>query len=106
MTPNFSLIESKEDLIAGDLLYFEEHLQMRNDDYSTGSRRVRYTAVSPALSHSAIYIGEGLILQKENVTTEHFSIAPIQKTFDAYEKSLNSNRAYQKGHLKLYFYRY
>lgn len=97
---------ARDELKKGDLIYFEEHVKMRdNNFFNNGGKRMSYTQLPPAPSHSAIYLANNFLIQKENVTTEHFSIAPIGVTFEAYEKSLNSNVAVRKGFLKQYFYR-
>ncbi|MDD0854886.1 hypothetical protein HBN50_17430 [Halobacteriovorax sp. GB3] len=91
----------REDLKKGDLIYFEEHSKSR---YTENGKNY-YRNLPPRPAHSATYIGNGFILQKENVFNKIFSLAPLSSSIHAYEKGLNSRPQIKRGTIKMRYFR-
>lgn len=54
--------------------------------------------------HAAVYIGQGLVFQKENISSEVFSIDTLEHAHFVYERATFSSPA-QKGRLKIEVWR-
>jgi hypothetical protein len=68
------------DLQRGDLLVLEHHFMIRDFD-SAGSR---HDFPLSSIVHAAVYLGEGMVIQKENRLDRTFSIDTVEAMYSFY----------------------
>lgn len=93
---------SKEDLKKGDLVavWFQTKTRMSED-----GRGNKWHDTGLEVGHSAIYIGDDMVFQKESASTDDFSIQNIDLMYKAYDKGFNSSPLMKKGSPFIKYYR-
>ncbi|MDG0815158.1 hypothetical protein [Bdellovibrio svalbardensis] len=94
---------SREELKAGDYVAVWFQTQVREFDEDT-HKRVWFD-VGTEVGHSAVYIGDNMVFQKESANSKEFSIQSIDEMFEAYDKGFNSQPQMRRGQGSLHFYR-
>lgn len=79
---------------AGDLLLFEAHGGVREDVVENNIPKRVWIPYS-SLEHAAVYLGSGLLFQKENIGSAVFSIDSVENTQKVYEKGWNKSPQYR-----------
>lgn len=99
---------SVNEMQKGDVVvYFEYNIRekMLIEDAS-GRPRMKFVDIpGEAISHSAIYLNDGVVFQKENLDSSIFSIAPIEHVRQVYESVANQKPAFHQAKVKFRVYR-
>ncbi|MCB0407763.1 MAG: hypothetical protein KDD34_06115, partial [Bdellovibrionales bacterium] len=82
-------------LEVGDVLVFIASGEIREDGVSESGAPIRLWFPFESVEHALIYLGDGLIFQKENIGTDVFSIDTLKNTHSTYQKGFNRSPQYR-----------
>ncbi len=95
----------KKDLQPGDLVEFHEFSQEKIfDDYTRAGKKFVWYHFDRA-AHSLVYLGDGLVFQKENSKNAVFSIDYLKEAYNVYQKALNEKKHLRKGDIEIRYHR-
>ena len=75
-------------LQKGDLLIFEERGDYFDRDEDEKGRKVFKWVSGSDLSHAMYYLGQGLVVQKENASTAVSTVSTLQRSFERYSQGV------------------
>ncbi len=78
----------------GSLLLLEAHGEVREDIVENHIPKKKWFPFV-SLEHAAVYLGSGLLFQKENMGSAVFSIDSVENTLKAYERGWNKSPQYR-----------
>lgn len=81
-----------EHLQKGDILVFEERGQYFDRDEDDRGHKIFKWVPGSELSHAMYYLGDGLVIQKENSTTAVSSISTLDRSFAVYSAGVASTQ--------------
>lgn len=93
----------KQDLIKGDLVVVWFKAEMR--DYSDDLHKWEWSFIGEDAAHSAIYLGDNLVFQKESTGDAVFSIDTLSEMQASYQDGYNAKPQLLRGESFLKFYR-
>jgi hypothetical protein len=91
------------DLKKGDLIVVWFDSIMRDENPETGSKI--WSSIGAIPGHSAIYLGDNFVFQKENANSTDFSIQNTDEMLATYQEDYNSKPELLRGKAVLKFYR-
>lgn len=98
---------SKEKAQSGDLVvYFEYDIREREMTEVNGKPRFRWTTLdSEYITHSAVYLENDFVLQKENLDSSVFSLGTLESVRELYHSVANQKPSQHQAKVKYRLYR-
>lgn len=106
-------LQDPQQMQPGDVVVFDEQgMYLRMDDDELGRKTYTKMAFPRMFAHAMVYLGQGLVVQKENAATAVSSVTTLARSLQVYGDGLASiqhvktlDYAYKETHLVLRVYR-